>query len=130
MRAEGEFEVRLEPLEAYAGPGPGAELGRLSIEKHFSGDLQGGSAGEMLTAVSAVEGSAAYVAIERFEGLLKGRRGSFVLVHMGVSTGDQRRLVLEIAPDSGTADLQGIEGAMAIEQTDGRHYYVLEYVLP
>lgn len=31
----------------------------------------------------AVEGSAGYVAIERVEGSLRGRKGSFILMHQG-----------------------------------------------
>jgi hypothetical protein len=129
MRATGTFVVKLEPLDPYAGPGSGAELGRLSLDKTFSGDLDGSSVGEMLTAMGTAEGSAAYVAIERVQGLLQGKRGSFVLVHMGVMAGDENRLLLEIAPDSGTGDLATIAGTMSIEQAGGKHYYALDYVL-
>ena len=42
----------------------------------FSGDLTATSQGEMLTAMTAVEGSAGYVAVERVEGVLHGRGGA------------------------------------------------------
>lgn len=128
MRATGEFEVRLEPMQPYAG-GADQGLGRMSIDKTFYGDLQGNSVGEMLTAVGVREGSAGYVAMERVEGLLQGKRGSFVLQHFGVMARGENRLILEVVPDSGTGDLLGIAGSMAIEQRGGKHLYALDYLL-
>lgn len=40
---------------------PDATLGRMSIETQLHGDLEGTSKGEMLTAGTAVKGSAGYV---------------------------------------------------------------------
>jgi len=56
--ARGEFDVKVTPL-ALAGPTEDASLGRLSIEKEFRGDFVGIGRGQMLTAMTAVEGSAA-----------------------------------------------------------------------
>jgi hypothetical protein len=56
-RATGPFEVKLNPQPAY-NTDETALLGRMSIDKHFHGDLEGTSKGEMLTAGSAVKGSA------------------------------------------------------------------------
>ena len=53
----------------------GATVGRMSIDKQFHGDLEGTSKGEMLTGMTAVKGSAGYVAIEQVTGTLKGRTG-------------------------------------------------------
>jgi len=72
-RASGTFEVKLSPLETeHKGD---ANLGRMSIDKQFQGDLVGASYGEMLTAGTAVKGSASYVAIERVDGTLQSRKG-------------------------------------------------------
>ena len=69
--ATGNFEVKMLPLESSA-PGEGdVNLGRMSIDKTFSGDLIGTSKGEMLTAMTPVKGSAGYVAIEQFIGTLR-----------------------------------------------------------
>ena len=62
MKATGEFEVSLVPQEDAGGD---ATLGRMTIDKIFRGDLTAKSKGQMLTAMTAVEGSAAYVAVER-----------------------------------------------------------------
>ena len=49
-QASGTFEVRLEPQQV-SEPEQAAGLGRLSINKQFSGDLEATSTGEMLAAM-------------------------------------------------------------------------------
>ena len=73
-------EVTLKPLETYLQDAD-AKVGRMSIDKKFSGDLEGSSKGEMLSAMTAVQGSAGYVAIELVTGTLHGNSGTFVLQH-------------------------------------------------
>lgn len=126
--ARGEFDVKLTPQSGDATVDP--SLGRLSISKQFHGDLEGSGQGQMLTGMTAVEGSAVYVAVERVTGTLHGRRGSFVLVHRGVMTRGQPDLSVTVAPDSGTDDLAGISGHMTIDIAAGKHAYALEYWLP
>jgi|SRR6516162_5332404 hypothetical protein len=70
--AKGPFEVKTAPQDDKTGD----ILGRLIIEKQYHGDLAGAGKGQMLTAGSVASGSAAYVAIERVTGTLKGRAGS------------------------------------------------------
>jgi hypothetical protein len=130
MHAKGPFDVKVAPLaqDSYDG---GTTLGRFSLEKKLHGDLEGSSKGEMLTAGTAVEGSAGYVAIERVEGALGGRRGSFVLQHLGAMSGAGQQLTIEVVPDSGTGELVGLEGTMRILiEPDGKHFYELDYSLP
>src|SRR5439155_26472461 len=79
-RATGPFDVSLKPLPMDSEPGS-ESLGRMSIEKQFRGDLEGTSEGQMLSGGTAIKNSAAYVAIERVSGSLKGRKGSFILQH-------------------------------------------------
>jgi hypothetical protein len=38
-------------------------------------------------------------------------------------------LKIVVVPDSGTGDLTGLTGSLAIEITDGKHRYVFEYAL-
>ena len=128
IRARGTFEVRLTPQAT--DEAEGTPLGRMSIDKQFRGDLEGTSRGEMLSAGTPVKGSAGYVAIERVSGMLHGRRGSFVLQHSGTMTRGAPRLTVTVVPDSGTGQLAGLAGTMAIEVADGRHSYDFEYTLP
>jgi hypothetical protein len=125
--ATGTFEVKLKPQATEAEP---ADLGRMSIDKQFHGDLDGTSKGQMLTAATAVKGSAGYVAIERISGTLHGRTGSFVLQHSGTMTRGAPQLSVTVVPDSGTGQLVDISGKMAIIITDGKHSYDFEYALP
>jgi hypothetical protein len=73
----------------------------LSIDKQFFGDLDAHSADAMLSAGTAVDGSAGYVAIERVGGMLQGRSGSFVLQHNGTMNRGAPELtiaVIDLAP--------------------------------
>jgi hypothetical protein len=127
--ASGEFDVAITPKSEDSAEG--AALGRMSLEKTFRGDLIGASRGEMLTAMGLVKGSAAYVAVERVNGALRGRSGTFALVHMGTVTRGEQQLTINIVPDSGTDQLEGIAGALTIRiEAGGKHFYELSYTLP
>jgi hypothetical protein len=104
-------------------------LGRLLIEKQFHGDLEATSRGQMLSAATPVKGSAGYVALERVSGMLHGRTGTFVLQHSGTMDRGAPQLIITVVPDSGTGELTGIAGRMAIVIADGKHAYELEYTL-
>jgi hypothetical protein len=119
-RASGTFEVKVTP-QATDGKAESAPFGRMYIE--------GTSRGEMLTAGTDVEGSAAYVAIERVSGRLKGRSGTFVLQHSGTMTRGAPQLTITVVPDSGTGQLAGLAGRMSITIADGKHSYELEYTI-
>jgi hypothetical protein len=127
--AKGTFEVTLKPV-ALADAGADGKLGRMSIDKHFAGDLVGTSKGEMLSAQTDTKGSAGYVAIERVVGELDGRKGSFVLQHSGTMDRGQSHLSVVVVPDSGTEGLTGIKGTFRIDINDGKHLYDFEYSLP
>ena len=129
MKVSGKFEVKLQPLDTFAQGIDGVTLGRMSIEKTFSGELSALSKGEMLNAVTAVEGSAGYVAIEQVTGILAGKSGSFVLQHFATMSQGDNVLLLEVVPDSGTRELAGISGKMTIRMEDGQHYYDFDYEL-
>lgn len=127
--ASGTFVVDLRPLDLSFAGEHGASLNRLSIDKTFSGGLQGTSKGEMISARTAVPQSAGYVALEQVNGVLNGRAGSFILQHFGIATAEGNRLILEVVPNSGTGELATIQGQMAIDIIDGEHKYVFTYTL-
>jgi len=101
----------------------------MAIDKQFHGDLEATSKGQMLTAGTAVKGSAGYVAIERVSGALHGRSGTFALQHSGTMTRGAPQLTITVVPDSGTGELLGLAGKMAIKIEDGKHSYDFEYTL-
>lgn len=125
MHAAGTFEVQVTPQ-----PGESA-FPRLTLEKTFSGDLEGTSQGEMMSVEATVEGSGAYVAIERIRGTLQGRKGTFSVIHNGtMQRGGDFNLLIRIVPDSGTDELAGLSGTMQILIAEGKHSYTVDYSLP
>ena len=124
-RASGTFEVNLAPQQDDGG----AAVGRMTIDKQFQGDLSGTSKGQMLMAGTAVEGSAGYVAIEKVDGSLGGRSGSFYLQHSGTMTRGVGVLNVTVIPDSGTGELTGLSGKMNIIIAGGKHSYEFDYEL-
>lgn len=128
--ARGTFDVKVTP-QTTSVDDKFAELGRMSIDKTFHGDLNATGTGAMLAASTSTEGSAGYVAIERVLGNLEGRTGSFVLQHNGTMTRGTPALTVSVIPDSGTGELTGITGTMSIIiEDDGSHRYDFSYTLP
>jgi hypothetical protein len=126
--AAGTFDVKLTPQADDKSADPA--LSRMTIDKQFHGDLEGTSKGQMLAAGDA-KTSGVYVAIEKFNGTLKGRGGTFILHHTGLMTRGVPQLSIEVVPDSGTGQLAGLMGKLMINiAADGKHSYEFEYTLP
>ncbi len=125
-RTSGTFDVTMTPQalhEAAADSG----IGRMALAKRYHGDLDAVGVGEMLAARSAIPGSAGYVAMERVDGTLAGRSGSFFLQHTGTMHRGVPGLSVTVVPDSGTGQLVGLSGRLAIRIEDGKHHYDLDY---
>lgn len=124
MTALGSFEVKMLPQSAKDAP-----IGRMSLDKHYQGDLAAVSSGEMLAFMSHMKGSAGYVAMEKVTGTLAGLSGSFVLQHSSTMTRGVPQQNIAVVPDSGTDSLQGLSGTLTIVVEGGKHSYVFEYSL-
>lgn len=121
----GAFQVKMTPQTDEGSP-----LGRMLLDKQYQGPLEGSSIGQMLAGMTAVAGSAGYVAMEQVTGALEGRTGTFVLQHTGVMNRGAPSLTITVIPDSGTGELEGISGTMNIVMADGKHSYEFDYELP
>ena len=131
QRASGSFEVKVTPQKPDTQIARTANLGRLTIDKRFHGDLEANARGEMLATQSDVKGSAGYVALERVTGKLQGRSGSFVLQHSATMKRGAPESSITVVPDSGTGELTGLSGRMNIVIAGGgAHSYEFEYELP
>ncbi len=128
MQAKGEFDVKRTP-QGSLDMGDGVEIGHMRFDKVFHGPLQATSVVHMLAAMSPVDGSGAYVAIERVVGSLDGRAGSFLTQHSGVLTRGTPSLTLTVVPDTGSEALTGLSGRIAIDIVDGKHFYTFDYEL-
>jgi hypothetical protein len=132
MHARGTFVVKISPTDVSA-LGQEAGIGRMTIDKTFSGDIEGTSKGEMLTGGTDSTGAMAYVALERVTGKLNGRSGSFLLMHnasMLKSDPVSGMLQVTVVPQSGTDELAGLSGKLTITIEAGKHSFDLEYELP
>lgn len=133
MQAKGTFEVKITPADGTALE-TAAGIGRMTIDKTWSGDLAGASKGSMLTSATESTGAMAYVALEKVAGKLNGKSGSFYFSHNAtMKKGDAASGVLKIAvvAGSGTGGLTGLSGELTINiDPKGGHAYVFNYELP
>jgi Protein of unknown function (DUF3224) len=126
--ASGAFDVKVTPQKPDTQIARTANLGRLTIDKQFHGDLEASAKGEMLATQTEVKGSAGYVALERVTGKLQGRAGSFVLQHSATMKRGAPESTITVVPDSGTGELTGITGSMRVlVAADGSHSYEFEF---
>jgi hypothetical protein len=121
--ARGTFEVTLTPQQSDDG------IGRTAIAKSWSGDLAGSGHGLLLSAGDTAQGSAGYVALEIVDGTLRGRAGSFAFQQLGVMHAGDQEIDYRVVPGSGTGELAGITGTLALTIDDRGHTYELTYDL-
>jgi hypothetical protein len=114
------FEITAWDETVYDAPDEGPPLMRVSVSKRFSGPLEGTSTAEVLIA-----GREGYLASERVDGVLEGRRGTFVLQHGGV--GDHA--FGHVVPGSGTGELEGLSGEAVFAHDDAGARLELSYAL-
>lgn len=123
MTIKGSFDIELTPQEDPTSP-----AGRMLISKAYTGGLSGKAKGQMLSKRTS-SGTAAYTAIEEFEGKVEGKQGAFTLIHVGFMSPQSQRLDITILEGSGTGELTGISGTLSIIQEENKHYYELTYSL-
>ena len=109
-----------------------AHLGRATVKKVFTGDLDGESVAELLLCQANPEdfnAGAGYVAMERVTGQLGGRKGTFVFQHGGLNGGGNEPYTFgQIIPGTGTGELVGLRGTVEISVTpEGGHTITLDY---
>jgi hypothetical protein len=130
MTAKGTFETAGWTPQPPYDERDGVTLGVVTLTKTFSGDLTGTGLVTMLMATTPVEESRSYVALERIEGTLHGRAGSFVVQHDAISDRGEQSLRIRVVADSGTGELRGLRGEMGVViGPDGGHSYTFDYTL-
>ncbi len=129
QHVHGPFDVKTIPQVGAEGFGD-PQIGRMALDKRFHGDLDATSKGEMLGWMStAVPGSGGYVAQERVDGTLQGRRGTFVLQHNSTLARGVQHQSISVVPDSGTGELIGLSGTMTISIVEKKHFYDFDFTL-
>jgi Protein of unknown function (DUF3224) len=84
----------------------------------------------MISAGDPKAGEAGYVAMEIVTGTLKGRAGSFALMHRATMSGGTAAMEVTVVPGSGTQALRGLAGTFIIHINGGQHSYDFDYTLP
>jgi hypothetical protein len=127
-RATGPFVVKMAPMAA--DEGGEAAIGRMSLDKQYHGDLEATAKGQMIAFMTDVKGSAGYVAMEKVNGTLHGKSGTFVLQHHATMDRGKPNLSVTVVPDSGTGELAGLAGTLDIIIADGgKHSYSFLYTI-
>jgi hypothetical protein len=119
------FEITGWDETRYDEPAEGPPLARATVRKRFSGPLEGTSVAELLTAKG--QGGAGYLASERVDGALEGRRGTFVLQHGGVGDATDQHAFGHIVPGSGTGELTGLRGDAVFAHDDAGARVTITY---
>lgn len=126
--AKGTFDVKATPQPAAEGDDP--SFSRMTFDKQFHGDLEGTGKVQMLAAATAIKNSGAYVALEKVNATLAGRKGSFIFQHAATMNRGIPNLSISVVPDSGTDQLAGLSGKFSIDIKNGKHFYIFDYSLP
>jgi len=134
MRVDATFTVEsFVPVDLAPLPtgSTGTPVAVATMEKRYSGDVEGRSATMFTAAFDPETGVGTYVAMESFEGSLGNRRGTFNFAHSATTSGsDRTEEFFTIVPTSGTDELTGLlgSGGMAID-ADGTHRIWFDYDL-
>jgi hypothetical protein len=126
MSQHAESELTVDGQQHSPVEWQGAEMVRARWTKSFTGDLTATSCIELVMGQLEGDGPRVYVGVERVEGTLHGRKGSFVLVHTARSLGTENEMVITVLPGSGTGDLTGLTGTA---QIGPGHAFILDYEL-
>ncbi|MFB7664933.1 DUF3224 domain-containing protein [Kitasatospora sp. NPDC056138] len=91
--------------EAEGGPA----LFRGSVVNHYRGDVDGRGTLECLISIGT-DGTSGFTGLERVEGRIGDRKGSFVLRIEGATAAGRAEAALTVVPGSGTGELAGVAG--------------------
>jgi len=123
------FVVTSWDQSEYDTPTDGPALGRATVKKDYSGDLDGSGVAELLSCRSS-DSEAGYVASERITGTLGNRTGTFVVQHGATQNGDHFHLFGYVVSGSGTGDFVGITGLATFRHDENGAIFSLDYEVP
>ncbi|HKZ11433.1 MAG TPA: DUF3224 domain-containing protein [Rhodanobacteraceae bacterium] len=118
IRANATTAVRIYEQVAYDEPVEGPALSRIHLGELFSGDIEACGTTEFLQSTHA-DGSASFVGIERIDGILGGRRGTFLLQSTGAVSGNVVSAKWFVIAGSGTGELAGLRGTGGLRASLG-----------
>jgi len=108
-------DSQAKPYDSRCSP----TLVEISLQETFTGDIEGQSQVRALQ-TRRDDGSATMVSMQRFDGTLGGRQGSFVLQGSEVIEDGRIRATWFVVPGSGTGELAGLRGEGGFEGDFGK----------
>lgn len=127
--ANARFSIKSWDEKPYSEGKDLPKMTRASVEKTFTGDIEGEAHVEYVM-VYRTDGTAAFVGLERIIGRLDGRHGSFVLERTGVYEGGQAEERYSVVTGSGSGDLRSLRGEGTSSVGHAADYpFVLNYEL-
>jgi Protein of unknown function (DUF3224) len=109
-RLTGIFKIEGWDESADSEQEDGRKLTQASVKQSFSGDIEGEGSVEWLMCYRPDQ-TAEFVGLQRIDGRLGGRSGSFVLLQTdGSFDGTEAKGQLSVVPGSGTGELSGLRG--------------------
>jgi uncharacterized protein DUF3224 len=125
--ATGTIEVRSHQRQPYEEREDGPDLVEIHVSESFVGDIEGDGAVRFLQALHK-DGSADMCGIERIDGTLAGRAGSFLLQDEASRKGTTVAGRWWVVPGSATGELAGLRGEGGFRAEQGRGAtWTLEY---
>jgi hypothetical protein len=123
------FQVTGWEEKPYVDKKGSAKLTQAHVTNTFSGDIEGEGAAEYLMAYPS-DDSATFVGLQRVDGSVKGRKGTFVLQASGTFAKGLAKAEWSVVPDSGTGELEGLTGKGGYEsKSDGSADVKLNFTL-
>ena len=130
VTATGTFQVRPDEEHAYHDVDGEPRLTHAGGVQRFLGDIEAQGSIEWLMCYLP-DGSARFVGLQRIDGSIHGRRGTFVIEAVGVHAGSGFEARWRIIEGSGTGALADITGQGGVDAPGGSTVsYHLDYRLP
>jgi Protein of unknown function (DUF3224) len=126
-RARCTFSVQSWDEQTFSDVDGQLKLTHTSTMKTFHGDLEGEGALQYLMFYGPHD-QTRVIGLERVQGELAGKAGSFVLEHIGGDDGSEARGTVTVLPGSGTGQLNGLRGSgEAVATRTGEYTMTLDY---
>src|SRR5690348_15747599 len=109
MQATSTFKIQSWDESPYVEH-DGTKLTKTSVTQTFEGDMSGSASLESLSFYRP-DDTAEIVGLQRFEGALDGKQGTFVLRGESTFDGREAKGRLTVVPGSGTGELAGLSGS-------------------
>jgi hypothetical protein len=126
-KAQGTIEVKAYTPVPYDERPDAPSVVEINVAEEFSGDITGTGAVRFLQALRQ-DGSASFCGIERVDGAVAGRTGSFLLQDVGTVEGNAVKGTWFVIRGSGNGELAGLRGEGTFEAQLGQNaHWTLTY---